>query len=603
LKKISIQRRKNIWVPIKENFCTPFANWHLDLDYLDKIISLNLRLNLVSSFSKETQINYENNLDIAWMLGLIASKLQSFDSNEIFSWFVNTSKNCKLLGYSYPFLDEKVADFVGPLSVELLLELAKQSLYQRKPDDSKDIIRSTLGVYQEKVNYLVPFLTSLNLILEAKKRSIPTMRHSDLPSYQLGYGRSLNIINKGFTSKTSILASNITTHKFIAATLMRQASLPVPKHLIVKNIESARKAIELIKFPLVIKPNSTDKGLGVTANINNENQLDVAWSKAARYGSVLIEEMINGFDHRLHVINGACIYVTRRVPPHIVGDGKARIVDLINKYISDRSSNPIYKNFKSAQADDPAVIDYLATQGYKLDTVLEKGKLLYLRSNANVSTGGFADEVTKDCHPDNLLLAEKASRIVGLDNAGVDFITTDISVSWKESKGKITEVNPTPAFGLTVAYPKLIDYLYPNNGNGQIPIVLIVGESIVATAYLDSIVRKNLENKKTHSFITDKKLYTVSKNGTLTIDGKSTQQLISSMLMDINTQFATIQINSSELANGLDLCYVSLAVICDDIDPTIDHELSQRCLLQNILTNPSIEEFQGALESLLPHTQ
>lgn len=603
MKKISLRRKKNAWVPIKENFCTPFANWDLDFDYLDSIISATFRSRLVSYFSNDLQIKCENNIDVAWALGLITSKLQSFDSNEIFSWFVYTSKNYKLPGYSYPFLDEKVADLVGPLGVEFLMEFTKKSHYQSESSDSRDMIQGMLAVYQEKINHLVPFRTSLNIILEAKKRGIPTARHSDLPSYQLGYGRCLNIIHRGYTSKTSMLATKITTNKFIAAHLLRQASLPVPKHLVVKDIKSAKKAIEIIKFPIVIKPNGTDKGLGVTANINNEHQADVAWSKAAGYGPVLIEEMIDGFDHRLHVINGVCRYVTRRVPPHVLGDGKASIVELINNYVDDRASHAIYKNFKSAKADDPVVIETLATQGYKLESVLEKGKLLYLRSNANVSTGGFADEVTKNCHPDNILLAEKAARIVGLDNAGVDFITTDISVSWKESSGKITEVNPTPAFGLPTAYPALIDYLYPNNENGQIPIILIVGESILSATYLDSIVKKNLEHQNSHAYITNKKLHTVSKNGTLTVEGKSTQQLISSILMDINTQFATIHIRPTELMNGLELCYLSLIVFCDDVDSTIDQELSQRCLPQNILTNPTIEEFQEALESLLRYVQ
>lgn len=603
MKKIYIKRQKNIWIPIKNNFCTPFVKWDFDLDYLEKIIPINLRLKLISWLSNQTEINCENNQHITWILRLISLKLQSLDSSEIFLWLITISKKHDLPEFSYPFLDEKVADYVGPLSMEFLIEFSKHNYDLNEFHEPKDLTLSLFNIYQEKISKVVPFPSSLNLILEAKKRGIPTIRHSDLPSYQLGYGKYLNLISKGYTGNTSKLATNITTNKFIAAKLMRQASLPVPKHFIVKNIESAKKAAEIIKFPAVIKPNSTDKGLGITANIKDKNQIDVAWPKAARYGSVLLEEMIEGFDHRLHVINGTCVYVTRRVPPYVIGDGITSIEALIQKYVDHRSSNPEYKNFRSAQSSDPVVIEFLATQGYKLKSILEKGKLLYLRSNANVSTGGVANEVTKDCHSDNILLAEKAARIVGLDNAGVDFITTDISISWKISGGKITEVNPTPAFGLPIGYPALIDYLYPNNSNGQIPIILIIGESILSTSYLDSIIKKNQQHNISHAYITDKKLYTVSKHGTLIIEGDSTQELINSALMDINTQFITIHMSSLELKNGLDLCYISLIVICDNVlDPDND-SLGQRCLSKNILTNPTIKDFQEALKSLPPNVQ
>jgi cyanophycin synthetase len=82
------------------------------------------------------------------------------------------------------------------------------------------------------------------------------------------------------------------------------------------------------------------------------------------------------------------------------------------------------------------------------------GEVVYLRSTGNLSTGGTAIDLTDAVHPDNREMAIRAVEAVGLDVGGVDFLTPDITRSYKEAGGAICEVNAAPGFRMHMAPAK-----------------------------------------------------------------------------------------------------------------------------------------------------
>ncbi|MDE4974218.1 hypothetical protein, partial [Francisella tularensis] len=77
-------------------------------------------------------------------------------------------------------------------------------------------------------------------------------------------------------------------------------------------------------------------------------------------------------------------------------------------------------------------LDYQArtlrrSAGYDENTIIKDGEVFYLRSTANLSTGGTAIDVTDIVHPDNRDMAQRAIKAKGLDVGGVDFLKEDIS--------------------------------------------------------------------------------------------------------------------------------------------------------------------------------
>ena len=92
--------------------------------------------------------------------------------------------------------------------------------------------------------------------------------------------------------------------------------------------------------------------------------------------------------------------------------------------------------------------------------------------------------MTDEVHPDNREMAVRAATAIGLDVAGVDFITPDVTRSYREVGGAICEVNAAPGFRMHVAptegQPRdvagpVMDMLFPAGAPSRIPIAAITG--------------------------------------------------------------------------------------------------------------------------------
>ena len=109
---------------------------------------------------------------------------------------------------------------------------------------------------------------------------------------------------------------------------------------------------------------------------------------------------------------------------------------------------------------------------------------MFLRKTANLSTGGTAIDVTDVIHPDNRLMAERAICAVGLDIGGVDFLTTDITRSYRDTGGAICEINAGPGMRMHIAPSEgkgrdvggaVMDMLFPAGTPSRIPIAALTG--------------------------------------------------------------------------------------------------------------------------------
>jgi cyanophycin synthetase len=89
--------------------------------------------------------------------------------------------------------------------------------------------------------------------------------------------------------------------------------------------------------------------------------------------------------------------------------------------------------------------------GYNHFSVPKQGEVVFLRSTANLSTGGTATDVTDIIHPDNRDMAVRAIKAIGLDVGGVDFLSDNIAESYKSHGGGICECNAAPGFRMHVA--------------------------------------------------------------------------------------------------------------------------------------------------------
>ena len=217
----------------------------------------------------------------------------------------------------------------------------------------------------------------------------------------------------------------------------------------------------------------------------DEDGVKVAFATAREHSrAVLVESFLEGLDHRLLVINGELIAASKRMPGHVVGDGKHTVGELVDVVNQDPRRGVGHEKVLTRLEFDDQAEHMLAKSGYDKDTVPAAGEIVFLRATANLSTGGTAIDVTDIIHPDNRQMAIRAIRAIGLDVGGVDFLTPDITQSYKDVGGGICECNAAPGFRMHVAPSEgtprdvagpVIDMLFPPGSQARIPIGAITG--------------------------------------------------------------------------------------------------------------------------------
>lgn len=374
----------------------------------------------------------------------------------------------------FPVVDELMELAVLQASYRVIVEAAASAHSQTQ---ASEWIANEIGKIQTAIGRQYPKDPVTSAIIRARLRRIPCQRISGhIPIYCFGHGARQKQIWKGFSSLTSYLGVISSTNKTLAIELLRRAGLPVPKQRTVDTWEMARQAAAEIGFPVVIKPQTTDFGTAVETGITTELRLREAFEEARKHGSVLVESHIAGSDYRILVMNGKALRAYRRTPAHIIGNGIDTVAELIDRTAAERLKIRDLKPYAFARKDDPQVLAMLEKQGLSLSSVPRPGIAVLLRSNANVSTGGTTVSVADIIHPDNLRLAERAALVMGLDIAGIDFISPDVSVSWLENGAGICEVNPTPGMPYAEDADRLLDFITDQGrSNLRVPVFLFIG--------------------------------------------------------------------------------------------------------------------------------
>ncbi len=325
--------------------------------------------------------------------------------------------------------------------------------------------------------------TSRALVQAALSRNIPVLRLDDSCLIQLGYGHSQRRIEAALTSLTSCLAVDIAGDKSRTKKILHQAAIKVPAGRLVVAEEEAVTAFRELEGPVVLKPESGNQGKGVSLNLNTVAEVRAAYTLARNFGQrVLIEKHIAGRHLRALVVNGKAVAVAERLPAHVVGDGKHNLRQLIEVTNNDPSRGEGHEKVLTKIKVDPVVIMALARSGLTFDYVPTAGETVFLRQNANLSTGGTACDVTAAVSADIKLVAERAARAVGLDVAGVDLVVPDLAATVAEVTA--IEVNAAPGLRMHIApsagssqpvAEAIVDYLFPPGSNSRIPVVSVTG--------------------------------------------------------------------------------------------------------------------------------
>lgn len=376
----------------------------------------------------------------------------------------------------FSYQEERAGEYAANAAMRITEALYRDQVY----DVSQDI--HELHEIRESEHFGP---STQSIVDEAVSRGIPYLTVPDTSIIQLGYGVNQKRIKGTMTCSTGEFAVAIAGDKDMTKRMLDNAGVPVPKGVIIHSEEELKEAVEEIGYPLVTKPLDGNQGKGASINITQWKDAVTGFHEARKISdAVIVEKFIKGFDYRLLVINGKFVAAAKRTPAAVIGDGKSTIKALIDEVNKDPRRGIGHEKALTQIHLDKDTYTILENKNLTLESVLRKGETLYLKTTANLSTGGTATDVTDLCDEYNILMAERIAGIIGLNICGIDVMTSDIAIPLDEAGGAVIEVNAAPGFRMhispteglarNVAEP-VIDMLFPAGTKPSIPIVAITG--------------------------------------------------------------------------------------------------------------------------------
>ncbi len=554
---------------------------------------------LASTIVNKNLSLHKNALEVTWRILLLARTLMQairipvFDLGEIIKI---DSKDEKYVKIDISLVH--IEHIPRHLYIRTLRISSNIINFLRKPLEDENI--QTLYASIEK-DYITPFFTTS----KSGKSTLPSLRdahahhipfiHLDNGIYQLGWGSKARRINRSSTEYDTIMGSMMSHNKIISASLLRKIGLPVPDHHAVRSEKEALSAAKTLGWPLVVKPSDSDRGEGVTIDIFNETMLLKALEnakKASKSKIILIERQVDGICCRVFIQNQKMLYAVMRLPKSVIGNGKETVKQLIDKANRHEKSLPPWKRSEEFPFDKDAE-EAMKLSGFMPKSVPGQNVLVPLRNIESTQWGGVDEDVTDSIHPDNIELACRSARLFGLNIAGIDIITSDISIPWYQNAAIVNEVNYSPQYGGGEISRRTIP-LYLSNlikGDGRIPIIVIVGgEGAMKLALKHQIIYTDLG---IHSFVT-------SHNKTVTWEGredhlvfKSLYKRSRSILMDSRADVLIMVVQTDELLH--------LALPVDSINELIiaSKELQSHSNHNNKVSKKGIDMLISRLEMLV----
>jgi len=324
-----------------------------------------------------------------------------------------------------------------------------------------------------------------SIVEAAIARGIPAQRLTEGSLVRLGQGARQRRICAAETDRTGAVAETIAQDKELTRTLLAESGIPVPEGRPVSDAADAWAVAEEIGGPVVVKPRYGNQGRGVSVNLATREEVEKAWILANEVdSSVVVERYVTGGDHRILVVAGRMVAAARRHPPIVVGDGVATVRQLVDRVNEDPRRCGDHATSLSPMVIDEVAVTVLREQGLGEQSVPEAGRDVLLRRNANLSTGGSAEDVTDLVHPEVAARAIEAARVVGLDVAGIDLVVDDVTKSLESQRGVVIEVNAAPGLRMhlepTVGTPRnvgaaIVDSLFGPGDDGRVPTASVTG--------------------------------------------------------------------------------------------------------------------------------
>ena len=256
------------------------------------------------------------------------------------------------------------------------------------------------------------------------------------------------------TSVDSYSTVLVMENKLVTKKVLRKHNIKVPLGKEFTSFEDALVSVnKFINKPIVVKPKSTNFGIGISIFPNGTSEEDIIKALSIAFkndNTVLVEEFIKGKEFRFLVIDDKVAGILHRVPANVIGDGEKSITELVEIKNEDSLRGYHYRTpLEKIKLEENAEL-FLKQKNKNFNYVPKKDEVVYLRENSNISTGGDSIDYTDEMPEKYKKIAIEAAKAVGAKICGVDMMLEDYSN--EDGEYAIIELNFNPAIHIH-SYP------------------------------------------------------------------------------------------------------------------------------------------------------
>lgn len=309
---------------------------------------------------------------------------------------------------------------------------------------------------------LNPYATII--VNEARRRGIGIeVIDAEGGYFALHFGGRRIVCRESLSELTTAVAMSRCDDKVITRRLLHRAGLHVPDQCQYEALDQAEAFLSK-HGRIVVKPARGEQGAGISVDVRTPQELARAIELARLVcDKVILEQLCEGEDLRVVVIDFEVVAAAIRRPSQVVGTGQDSIADLIQAQSRRRRAAT---GGESSIPMDSETERCVRSNGYGMDDVLAKDEVLMVRKTANLHTGGTIHDVTSDLNPMLAEAARTGARALNIPVTGLDFLVPDI----KGPDYVIIEANERPGLANHEPQPtaeRFVDLLFPRTASRE----------------------------------------------------------------------------------------------------------------------------------------
>lgn len=213
--------------------------------------------------------------------------------------------------------------------------------------------------------------------------------------------------------------------------VLKLNNIPSPNYVIIDKLNYLR--INPYNYPLILRPLQRHTPNDVFVDITNIRQFEMIRDILLdKFEKIIMADFINGKNYRININGDNITDIYQLVPPHVIGDDRHTILELIQNYNKNKNNNKV------------SIINYdtIQRQGFSVESVLPVGIKIYITNFISIFNGSKKIPIDINQIPkENLDIFIQSNNLLENNNSIIHYISPDIYNSYKKNNGSIVDID------------------------------------------------------------------------------------------------------------------------------------------------------------------